>query len=173
MSPRRSARPPYCRRVLGAVGAVGTVGGSSCPRLLFALAGRAQVGLDDGWVSLDFGRGAGGDYLAEAEHNDALGDRHDEAHVVLDQQHADAQLAVHPPDDARQLDLLGRVCAGGGLVQEDQLRPGAKCPGDLQTAPIAIGERAGQVVSPLAEADEVEQLQHPGVALAFLSPGTG
>ena len=38
------------------------------------------------------GRRALGDLAAEVEHDDAVGDRHHELHVVLDQQDADVAL---------------------------------------------------------------------------------
>src|SRR6266852_4968977 len=47
----------------------------------------AQVGADDVGVLLDHGRWALGDLPAEVEDDDAVGDLHDEAHVVLDEQH--------------------------------------------------------------------------------------
>ena len=132
-----------------------------------------QVGLDNGRVPLDLRWAAGGDDLAEAEHYHPLGDGHHQAHVVLDEQHTDAELAVHAADDAGQLDFLRRVGPGRRFVQEQQLRPGAERPGNLQAAPVPVRERAGQVVGALAEADEVEQLEHPAVALALLAPGAG
>src|SRR4051812_32036321 len=51
---------------------------------------RAEVGLDHAGVVLDVGRGALSDLLAEAQHGDAVGDRHDQLHDVLNQQDGDA-----------------------------------------------------------------------------------
>ena len=46
----------------------------------------AEVGLDDLGVALDLGGQALGDQLAEVEHVDAVGEVHDDLHVVLDEQ---------------------------------------------------------------------------------------
>ena len=90
--------------------------------------------------------GAVGDLLAVVEHDDVVGDPHDDAHVVLDQQHRDAVLVA---DEAQQLVQLGgfaRVEAGGRLVEAEQRRVGAHGAGDLQPALGAIGQVAGRVV---------------------------
>ena len=70
-----------------------------------ASAGAPQVGLDDPRVALDLRRRALGDLLAEVEHGDAVGDAHDQAHVVLDQQHGVARVA-DPRMSAMQAALL-------------------------------------------------------------------
>ena len=50
------------------------------------------------WISL---RRALGDLLAVVEHGDAVGDAHDDAHVVLDQQHRQPALVAQPADERR------------------------------------------------------------------------
>src|SRR5215469_5788442 len=49
-----------------------------------------EVGLDHPTVSSDLARRAGGDLLPEGQHDDAMRERHDRAHVVLDEKHGDA-----------------------------------------------------------------------------------
>src|ERR1700674_1017504 len=55
--------------------------------------GGAEIGFAHERVGLDLGRRAFGDFLAEVEHRDAVGDRHDELHVMLDQEDGEALLA--------------------------------------------------------------------------------
>src|SRR5688572_17256688 len=55
----------------------------------------AEVGLPDGGVRADLVRQPVGDLAAEIEHRDAVRERQEKAHVVLDQEHRDA-----PPRDA-------------------------------------------------------------------------
>ena len=80
--------------------------------------------------------------LAELQHHDAVGDAHDQPHVVLDQQHGVAVVADRA-DQVHQVVLLGRVEAGGRLVEAQQLRVGGQRAGDLQPALVAVGQVAG------------------------------
>ena len=100
---------------------------ASCAGVVFAV-GCAQVGVDHDRVLLDLGRRALRDHLAEVEHDDPLRHRHHELHVVLDQQHGDAQLGAHLADQLPELDLLGRVGPRRGLVQQQHLGLGPECP---------------------------------------------
>ena len=88
--------------------------------------------------------------LAEVEHGDAVAHAHDEAHVVLDEQHGVALdrgcVRIRPPS----VSLLGRVEAGGRLVEQQQLRLGRHRPGDLEPALVAVGQVAGGVVGAVA-----------------------
>ena len=81
----------------------------------------SQVGRDHGGVVADLGGRALGDLAAELQHDDPVGDAHDQPHVVLDQQHGVA-LVADLADQVHQLRLLGRVEAGGRLVEAQQLR---------------------------------------------------
>ena len=56
-----------------------------------------------------------------------------------------------------QLDLLGRVHAGGRFVEREQLRIGGQRARDLQTALVAVRQVARRVVGELRDADVVEQ----------------
>src|SRR5207245_5291513 len=53
--------------------------------------------------------------------------------------------------------LLRRVHARRRFVEQQDARSGGDGPGDLQPTLVAIGEVAGQVVGPAADADVVEQ----------------
>ena len=56
----------------------------------------AEVGAAHVVVGLDLGRRAGGQALAGVEHDDLVGDGHDQRHVVLDQHHRHAGVGDAP-----------------------------------------------------------------------------
>ena len=128
----------------------------------------AQVGGDDDRVALDLLRRALGDLLAEVEHHDAVRDRHHQLHVVLDEQHAHVALDVDALDELGEVALLGRVRAGGGLVEQQHAGVGAQGAGDLEAALLTVGQRAGQLVGLGREPNLAQQLHAAAGAVAFL-----
>src|ERR1700754_1515227 len=70
---------------------------------LVCVIGHPQVRRDDLGVLADLGWQAVGDLAAELQHDDAVGDTHDQSHVVLDEQHGVAVVA----DLLDQLDQRG------------------------------------------------------------------
>ena len=107
----------------------------------------AQIGFDHLRVRAHFRRRAFGDLHAVIEHGDALADAHDDLHVVLDQQHGDLKLVLDEADEPRQLHLLGRVHAGGGFVEQQQLRLRGQRADDLQPPLVAVGQALGRLVA--------------------------
>ena len=103
----------------------------------------AQVGFDDLGIVADLIRGALGDDTAEIQHRDALADAHDQAHVMLDQQHSDVELIADAADGLGQLSGFRGVHTRGRLIQQQQLGAGGQRTHDLQTALCAIGQAAG------------------------------
>ena len=89
------------------------------------------------------------------EHRDAVADAHDDVHVVLDEEHGDAGVA-DPADEVHELDALGRVHAGRGLVEEEQLRLRGERPGDFEPPLVPVGEVLGDR-SLVLETDEVKE----------------
>ena len=93
-----------------------------------------------GFVRTSAGR-ALGDLAAEVEHGDAVGDAHDEAHVVLDEQHRVALVA----DRADEVHAARRFSAGlkpaAGSSRQQQLR--ARWPGPGRSRGGAGRRRAG------------------------------
>src|SRR5262249_4585542 len=66
------------------------------------------------------------DLAAEIEHHDLVAGRHDEIHVMLDQQYGDVALVADSSDQAaKTLDLVV-IETAGRLIQQQQLRPGRK-----------------------------------------------
>src|SRR4051812_9255735 len=59
----------------------------------------AEIALEHGGIAYDGLRRAFGDLLAMVQDDDMLGERHDRAHDVLDQQNGDLMLAVHPAEE--------------------------------------------------------------------------
>ena len=88
----------------------------------------------------DLIRGPFGDLLAVVEHGNALADAHDDLHVVLDEQNGEAEFLLREPDQLHQLAFLRRVHAGGGFVEQEQLRPRRQGADDFEAALVAVGQ---------------------------------
>src|SRR5687768_1029727 len=77
-----------------------------------------EVRVDHRLVGANLVRRAVGDLPAVVEHHHAVGEVHDDAHVVLDQHDGGAELVVHIEDEAAHVLLFLDVHAGHGLVEE-------------------------------------------------------
>ena len=97
---------------------------------------------DDVRMTRDVGRRALRDFLAVVQHDDAVRERHDRRHDVLDDQHGHA-LRLHLPDERDHALDLGGVEAAHDLVKQEQPRPRGERAGDLQSL-------ASPIVSPRA-----------------------
>src|SRR5262249_20321278 len=128
-----------------------------------------QVCVDDPRVLANLVRQALGDLLAELQHDDAVADAHDQAHVVLDEQDRDARVA-DAPDEFEQPVLLRGVEAGRWLVEAQQRRVRRERSRDLETSLLAVREIACNLVPARADADEVEQVASLLLAFALLAP---
>ena len=98
-------------------------------------------------LALDFRRRAFGDLSCRNRARDALADAHDDFHVVLDEQHGDAEFFLGEPDQLHQFDLLRRVHAGGGFVEQQQLRPRGEGADDFEPALVAVGQALARQVA--------------------------
>ena len=81
---------------------------------------------------------------AEVQHDDPVRDRHDQLHVVLDEQNADPALCVD-----RLMSSADRASPPGWCpppVRPKEQPGGTECPGDLKSSLVAVGQRAWQVV---------------------------
>ena len=99
--------------------------------------------------------GAFGDLLALVHDDDAVGELHHHVELVLDQQ--DGQpLGLQVGDEPLHLGGLGRVHAGGRLVEQQQARLERQRARDLDAAAVGVGQAVGRLVDarqqPLAEA---------------------
>jgi hypothetical protein len=109
----------------------------------------AEIGRNHLWIVLHGFGVSVGDLLAIVEHHDVVGDFHNHAHVVFDQQDGGVMI---PADILQQLVQFGRfarVEAGGRLVQAQKVRPGAHRPGDFKPSLVTIGQIRGRVVGPV------------------------
>lgn len=74
--------------------------------------------LDNSVVVLDLLGRTLGDDLTKVEHADALADVHNERHIMLDKHDGDAEGVANLDDVRHELRGLGRVHAGGRLVEQ-------------------------------------------------------
>src|SRR5438445_383638 len=95
--PRRFARRSYFWKMRSAA----SFAASATPRRTGA-SGRSQVGVEDALVLLHLFRRSLGEQLAVREAVDVLGELHDHAHVVLDDEQRDAELPVRLPEPLQQ-----------------------------------------------------------------------
>src|SRR5205823_5499777 len=91
----------------------------------------AQVSLDDSGVALDLIGRAFCDLAAEIENDHVVGEAHDEAHVVLDQEHRHIELTVDAPEQRGHASDLFVADAPGGLIQQQQSGFGGQRPRQL------------------------------------------
>src|SRR5205085_4746824 len=81
----------------------------------------AEIGPDHRLVLLHLGGGALGDLAAEIERDDLVGHRHDEIHVMLDQQDSDLPFVANAADQPAELADLLVVETAGRLIEHEQL----------------------------------------------------
>ena len=101
----------------------------------------AEIGGDDVGVGADLVGRAVGDLAAVVEHDDAVGDVHHHAHVVLDQRDRRAELVVDVEDEAAHVLLLLDIHAGHRLVEQQQLRLHRQRAAELDPLLQPIGQR--------------------------------
>ena len=76
---------------------------------------------------------------------------------MLHEQDGEAILVLDEANELHELHLLGWVHAGGGLIQQQQLRSCGEGADDFEAALVAVGQALGRCVGELAE---LENLQH-------------
>jgi hypothetical protein len=131
---------------------------------------RPEIRLDHALVPLDLLRGSLRDLLAVVEHRHAVGDAHDDAHVMLDEQHGEPLLLAQPADERREVRRLLRVHARRRLVEQEQLRLRRERARDLEAALVAVREVLPDLVVLAAKPRELEQLARTLPRLALLAP---
>src|SRR5215469_108880 len=62
------------------------------------------------------------DFASETEHHDLVGNAHDQAHVMLDQEQGELVFRVDAFDEPAEVSYFGVVESAGGLVQQQQAR---------------------------------------------------
>src|SRR5687767_1054229 len=117
-----------------------------------------EVGRDHLRVRLHLARRAFEQRHAVVHDEHALGDVHDEVHVVLDHHHRDASLVDGFEPFQKKVDF-GAVQPRRRLVQHEKLRPRGERARDLEHALLAVGKRAGPVARAIGQAHERKQLE--------------
>ena len=100
-----------------------------------------------------------GDRLAVIDDLDAVADAHHDSHVVFDKHDRQVKFVADLFDQADEVLLFGRIHAGGGFVEQQQLRPCRKCPDDLETPLVAVWQAGAALVLVFFELKDSQQLQ--------------
>src|SRR5215467_9810693 len=168
MSP--AAMPPMSTSVrkvgfpaMSAKGATSTAWSSS-------IMGDPEVGVHHRLIlAHDLGR-AVGDLPAVVEHDHAIGNVHDHAHVVLDQRDGGAELVVHVEDEAGHVLLLLHVHPRHGLVEEEEMRLGGQRPRQLHPLLEPVGQPSRRRLADGLDLQEVDHPFHRRTMLELLPP---
>src|SRR5215510_10925049 len=168
MSP--AAMPPMStstRKVplpaMSAKGATSTAWSSS-------IMGDPEVGVHDRLILAHDLRRAVGDLPAVVEHDHAVGDVHDHAHVVLDEGDGGAELVVHVEDEAGHILLLLHVHARHGLVEEEEVGLGGQGPGQLHPLLEPVGQPSRRRLADGLDLQEVDHPLHRRAVRELLAP---
>src|SRR5262245_26192266 len=98
--------------------------------------------------------------VCSSDLGDAVGDLHDDLHLVLDEHHRAG--VGQPADEHRGLLRLLRAHAGRRLVEEEQRGIAGQGDGDLQMPFLAMREMSRQEMGPPAQPDRGQDLAGPG-----------
>src|SRR5882672_1825365 len=153
MSP--AATPPMSTSAKNAGLPAISANGATRPRST-SLMRHSEIGVEHRLVLAHLLGRAVGDLAAVVQHDHAVGDVHDHAHVVLDERHRRAELAVHVEDEAAHVLFLLDVHAGHGLVEQQELRLGGQRPRQLHALLQAIGQRARRRLADGLDLQEVD-----------------
>ncbi len=108
------------------------------------------------------------DDLAVGHHADPVGHAADDAEVVGDEQHRHAEALLQVLQQLEDLRLDGDVERRRRLVGDQQVRLVGQRHGDHHALPLAAGQLVrigGQPLLGVADAHEIEQLEHAGAGL--------
>lgn len=111
------------------------------------------------------------DQMSGIEHGNPIADAADHVHLVRDQHDGQAQLAV---DLVQQLQHRGggvRVECAGGLIAQQDARPGCKRACHADTLFLATGKLGRVLARMILKADTFEQLQCAGAGLGLGQAG--
>jgi hypothetical protein len=97
-----------------------------------------------------------GEHLAVVQHGDAVGEREDDVHVVLDDEHRD--LARQGGEQARHPLRLLRRHPRRGLIEQEQLRGGRQRHADLELPLLAVRQPARLLAETAGQAHRLRHL---------------
>ena len=118
----------------------------------------AEVRVDDGLAAADRGGIAVADLAPVVEHDDAVGNVHHHAHVVLDQHDRRAVLLVDVEDEPAHVLFLLDVHAGHRLVEQQQRRLGGQRARELDALLQAVRQSADGRLADVLDLEEVDDL---------------
>src|SRR5579883_171865 len=134
----------------------------------------AKIGFDHGRIVSYFLRRPFGDLDAVIEHINPVRELHDQVELVLDQQDGHAA-TLQRRNQRLHFGRLGRIHAGGRLVEQQQPRPERQRAGDLDPPPVGVGKTIGGMIEPRRQAlaEQIENLARFGLQrlLLFLDRG--
>ena len=97
---------------------------------------------------MDFGGGSDGDDLAEVEDQNAVGNVHDETHVVFNQNHGDSEFFANVEYETCHVFGFFKVHARYGFVEEEKLRFHGKGTTEFDSFLDAVRQHANGVCPP-------------------------
>jgi hypothetical protein len=130
----------------------------------------AKVGIDDPLVVHDFVWPAIRDLLAMVEHNDPIGDPHDNTHDVLDDEDRDATVPDVADEPYRLLALFG-IEACREFIEQEQFRLACKGTGQLQALEFNDIEVTDDSISLFLREIHIGQ-DHQSLFSGLLHPGS-
>jgi len=131
--------------------------------------GIPEISLYDLGVVLDLPGRAFGELFAEVEHDDALGDAHDDGHVVLHEDHGLAPAVVELEEKPHHVLLFLEGHAGKRLVEHEQARLGGERTAELHPLAHAVGQRAHELLADGLHLEKVDDLLED-LVMAHLFP---
>src|SRR5919108_1954392 len=132
----------------------------------------AQVRPDHFLVALNLGRRAQRNASAEVERKDAVGQIHDDSHVVLDEDHRDGELLTDVEDEPRHVFGLLEVHAGDGLVEEKELGLHRQRASQLDALLDAVRQKADRLLPVLLDLEEIDELLDDSPVADLISLGS-
>src|SRR3954466_13945403 len=101
----------------------------------------AEVGFLHDWHRNHFGGRALGDELPLVQHDDAIGERSHDVHLVLDQENGLVALCLDVADEIEDDRHFVDAHAGGGLVEHEYFRLEREQDRDLELALVTVRKR--------------------------------
>ena len=124
--------------------------------------------VDDLPVASHFLRLSVGDLVAVVEHDDAIGQIHDDADIVLNQRDRRAEFGVHVENEAAHVLLFFEIHAGHRLVEKQKVRLHGERPSQLDALLQAVGQTADRLSADALDLEKVDDLLAIFAMLDFL-----
>src|SRR5262249_15953974 len=149
-TPRSAWSSPYATASDSTLSTVRSARGRASP---------AEIRLDDPRARLNLSRRALGDLLAVVQNGHPIGDLHDHAHVVLDQDDGEVEIGDEAAQQPHERACLALGHAGGRLVQQQELGLGGQRARQLEPPAVTIRKVARDDIRVGLKANAVEQAE--------------